>query len=87
MGNTYPRAVELAEKELGKLSGGKYLERESWFLNSEVQEAVDHKKHAFKEWQTVTDRPETDPEEAEAKERDYRLKHQLSLKHQRQKWR
>ena len=30
---------------------------------------------------------ETDPKEAEAKERDYRLKHQLSLKHQRQKWR
>ena len=30
---------------------------------------------------------ETDPKEAEAKERDYRLKHQVSLKHQRQKWR
>ena len=74
MGNTYPRAVELAKKELGKSSGGIYLERESWFWNSKVQETVDQKKNAFKEWQRVKDRPETDPEEAEAKERDYREK-------------
>ena len=48
MGNTYPRAVELAKKELGESSGGKYLERELWFWNSEVQETVDQKKNALK---------------------------------------
>ena len=72
MGNTYPREVELAEKGLGESTGGKYLERESLFWNSEVQEAKDQKKNAFKEWQRVKDTPGTDPEEAEAKERDYR---------------
>ena len=40
LGNTDPRAVELAKNELGESSGGKYLEREPWFRNSEVQEAV-----------------------------------------------
>ena len=44
MGNTYLRAVELVNKELGESSGRKYLERESWFWNSEVQEAVDQKQ-------------------------------------------
>ena len=78
MGNTYLRAVELAKKELGESSGGKYLEIESWFWNSEVQETVDWKKNAFKEWQRVKDRPETDPEEVEAKERDYREKNKTS---------
>ena len=68
----YPRAVELVKKELGKSSGGKYLERELWFWNSDVQETVDQKKNAF--WQRVKDRPETEPEEAEVKERDYREK-------------
>ena len=72
LGNTYPRAVELAKKELGESSRGIYLERESWFWNSKVQETVDQKKNAFKEWQRLKDRPKTDPEEAEAKERDYR---------------
>ena len=72
MGNTYLRVVELAKKEHGESSGGKYLDRESWFWNSELQETVDQKKNAFKEWQRVKDRPETDLEEA--KERDYREK-------------
>ena len=40
LGNTYPRAVEQAKKELGESSGGKYLEREPWFRNSKVQETV-----------------------------------------------
>ena len=48
MGNTYPRAVELAKKELGESSGGKYLERKLWFWNSDVQETVDQKKNALK---------------------------------------
>ena len=48
MGDTYPRAVELAKKELGESSGGKYLERELWFWNSDVQETVDQKKNALK---------------------------------------
>ena len=77
MGNTYPRAVELAKEELGESSGGIYLERESWFWNSKVQETVDQKKNAFKELQRVKDRPETDPEEAEAKERDNREKNKI----------
>ena len=50
MGNTYLRAVELAKKEFGESSGGKYLEIESWFWNSEIQETVEWKKNAFKEW-------------------------------------
>ena len=45
MGNTYPRAVELAKKGLGESSRGKYVEIESWFWNSEVQETVDRKKY------------------------------------------
>ena len=32
---------------------------------------MDWKKNACKEWQRVKDRPQTNPEEAEAKERDY----------------
>ena len=75
---TCPREVELAMKELSESSGGKYLDRESWFWNSEVQEKVDQKKNAFKEWQRLKDRPKTDPEEAEAKERDYREKNKTS---------
>ena len=31
-------------------------------------------KECLKEWQGVKDRPETEPEEAEVKERDYREK-------------
>ena len=46
--------------------------KESWFWNSEVQEAVEQKRTTFKEWQRTKDRLELDPEEAEAKERDYR---------------
>ena len=77
-GNTYQKAVELAKEELGETSGGKYLEKESWFWNSEVQEAVEQKRAAFKEWQRTKDRQELDPEEAEAKERDYREKNKTA---------
>ena len=78
LGNMYPRAVKLAKKELGESSGGKYLEIESWYWNPELQETEDRKKNAFKEWQRMKDRPETDPEEAEAMERDYKEKNKTS---------
>ena len=59
-------------------SGGKYLEKESLFWNSEVQEAVEQKRATWKDWQRTKDRQELDPEQAEAKERDYREKNKTA---------
>ena len=51
--NTCIGAVNLAREELGVSKGGKYLEKESWWWNTEVQEAVIKKKEAFKRWKTL----------------------------------
>ena len=45
--NTCVGALELAKEKLGLSKGGKYLEKESWWWNSEVQ-VVRQKKKAFK---------------------------------------
>ena len=54
------------------------MEKESWFWNSEVQEAVEAKKSAFKEWQRVKNAAEPNQEEKEAAEQitGKRIKHQ-----------
>ena len=48
--NTYPIMIEAARKTLGESKGGKYIEKESWWWNNEVQEAIQNKKEAFKKW-------------------------------------
>ena len=41
-----------AKEILGETSGGKYLERESWWWNDDVQKAVKEKRDSFKKWQS-----------------------------------
>jgi len=50
--NTYDRAMEIAKDKLGVSVDGKYLEKELWWWNSEVQEKVNDKRIAFKKWKT-----------------------------------
>ena len=45
--------VEIARRELGESSGGKYVEKETWWWDQQVQEAVKAKKEAFKNWRTT----------------------------------
>lgn len=49
--DTHNKVIEMAREELGESRGGKYLEKESWFWNPEVEEKVAAKKGAFKQWQ------------------------------------
>ena len=44
--------VEIARRELGESGGGKYVEKETWCWDQQVQEAVKAKKEAFKNWRT-----------------------------------
>ena len=45
--NTYTKGI------LGETSGGKYVERESWWWNDDdVQKAVKEKRDSFKKWQS-----------------------------------
>ena len=46
--NTNAKAI------LGETSGGKYVERESWWWNYDVQKAVKEKRDSFKKWQIST---------------------------------
>ena len=46
----YFKIIEAAKESLGVSKGGRYIEKESWWLNEEVQEAVKNKKEAFKDW-------------------------------------
>ena len=46
MGRTLPQEI------LGETSGGKYVERESWWWNGDVQKAVNSKRGSFKKWQS-----------------------------------
>ena len=41
-----------AKEILGETSGGKYVERESWWWNDEVHKAVKEKRNSFKKWQS-----------------------------------
>ena len=45
--------VEIARRELGESSGGKYVEKETWWWDQQVQEAVKAKKEAFNNWRTT----------------------------------
>jgi exonuclease III len=51
--NTYPKVIKMAREELGESRGGKYLEKESWFWNPDVEKRVAEKKKAFKRWQAT----------------------------------
>ena len=44
--------VEIARRELGESGGGKFVEKETWWWDQQVQEAVKAKKEAFKNWRT-----------------------------------
>ena len=46
--------VEMARRELGESCGGKYVEKERWWWDQQVQEAVTAKKEAFKNWRTTS---------------------------------
>ena len=41
-----------AKEILGETAGGKYVERESWWWNDDVQIAVKEKRDSFKKWQS-----------------------------------
>ena len=41
-----------AKEILGETFGGKYVERESWWWNGDVQRAVKEKRDSFKKWQS-----------------------------------
>ena len=43
--------MQLAKEELGESTPGKYLEKESWWWNDAVQQAVSEKRRLFREWQ------------------------------------
>ena len=48
---TYSRIMQLAKEELGESTPRKYLEKESWWWNDAVHQAVSEKRRLFREWQ------------------------------------
>ena len=48
---TYSGIMQIAKEELGESTPGKYLEKESWWWNDAVQQAVSEKRRMFREWQ------------------------------------
>ena len=59
--------MQLAKEELGESTPGKYLEKESWWWNDAVQQAVSEKRGLFREWHRT--REENDQEGQGGKER------------------
>ena len=47
---TYSRIRQLAKEELGESTPENYLEKESWWWNDAVQQAVSEKRRLFREW-------------------------------------
>ena len=47
---TYSRIMQLANEELGESAPGKYLDKELWWWNDAVQQAVSEKWRLFREW-------------------------------------
>ena len=45
---TYSRIMQLAKEEVDESTPGKYLEKESWWWNDAVQQAVSEKMRLFK---------------------------------------
>ena len=45
--------VEIARRELGESGGGKYVDKETWWWDQQVQEDVKAKREAFKNWRTT----------------------------------
>ena len=43
--------MQLAKEEFGESTPGKYLEKESWWWNDAVRQAVSEKRRLFREWQ------------------------------------
>jgi hypothetical protein len=72
--NTCVDAVRIAKKELGVSRGGKYLEKQSWWWNSEFQEVVREKKEAFKRWKTARRDEDQDEDQERIVEEEYRTK-------------
>ena len=48
--------MHLAKEELGESTPGKYLEKESWWWNDAVQQAVSEKRRLFREWHSTRER-------------------------------
>ena len=51
----YSRIMQLAKEDLGESTPGKYLEKESWWWNNAVQQAVSEKSRLFRDWQRTTE--------------------------------
>ena len=43
--------LDVSKQVCGETSGGRGKERETWWWNTTVQQAIEYKKSAFKQWQ------------------------------------
>ena len=77
--NTYPNIVELAKEELGVSKPGKYLEKESWWWNEDVQQAVMEKKEAFKSWKLARLEEDGDHSQEEEEYRECNKKAKVAV--------
>ena len=51
--------MQLAKEELGESTPGNCLEKESWWRNDAVQQAVSEKRRLFREWQRTREENDT----------------------------